>query len=190
VAWIAAWALAVLAGMTSLWSHAFTPGAAGQAPFGWPEASALRREPGRFTLVVFAHPHCPCVQATIAEVAHLQQLHIDRVQYIVVVIRTKGRTVDWSRPFVDRVQQTLPGITIVDDVALREAARFGARTSGEVLLFRPSGELAFHGGVTAARGHVGPSLGAARIQNILDGGDNQPPSPVFGCPLRMSQDGD
>jgi hypothetical protein len=58
-----------------------------------------------------------------------------------------------------------------------------------VLLFLPSGELAFHGGVTAARGHAGPSLGAERIQCILSGGDGQPPAPVFGCPLGLPKDG-
>jgi hypothetical protein len=176
-------------GMAGLWSHSFTPGAAAQAPLNWPDVSTLRREPGRFTLVVFAHPHCPCVQATIAEVVRLEHLHFDRVHCIVVAGRPQGRTEEWFRPFVDSIRRASPNISIVDDVALRETARFGARTSGEVLLFRPSGELAFQGGVTAARGHVGPSLGAARVRSILSGGGNQQPAPVFGCPLGLSRVG-
>ena len=56
------------------------------------------------------------------------------------------------------------------DISGDEARRFGAATSGEALLYSPSGKLLFHGGITPSRGHEGGSVGRdALVRCVLDG---------------------
>jgi hypothetical protein len=65
----------------------------------------------------------------------------------------------------------------------REAHRFGALTSGAVVVYAPSGDLVFEGGLTIARGHEG---GAApeRIRDLVTANATSPLlGPVFGCGL-------
>ena len=65
-----------------------------------------------------------------------------------------------------------------------EAARFGAKTSGQALLYAADGRLLFHGGLTPSRGHEGDNEGLRRVTAILDGKAARDESPVFGCSLR------
>jgi hypothetical protein len=70
------------------------------------------------------------------------------------------------------------------DVGGAEASRFGARTSGYVLLYDASGKLTFQGGITGSRGHAGENIGRRTLQRILDA----EPGPmhehaVYGCAL-------
>ena len=51
-----------------MWS-ASRPGGDPEAPARWPEASALVRNADGPTLVLFAHPKCPCTDASLAELA-------------------------------------------------------------------------------------------------------------------------
>ena len=66
----------------------------------------------------------------------------------------------------------------------REATRFGALTSGHVLLYGADAALLFSGGITASRGHVGENPGRSAIVTLLSG---QRPergrTPTFGCLL-------
>ncbi len=48
-------------------------------------------------------------------------------------------------------------------------AELGSSTSGQVLLYDPSGRLAFSGGITAARGHVGDNAGSDAIVGLVMG---------------------
>ena len=64
-----------------------------------------------------------------------------------------------------------------------EAKRFGARTSGHVLVYSAAGELTFQGGITAGRGHEGANAGQ---QGALDGARGRScceKSEVYGCQL-------
>ena len=81
----------------------------------------------------------------------------------------------------------IPGVRVLVDVDGREAARFGARTSGTVLVYSPHGALLFAGGITASRGHSGDNLGRDAVVTILDRGQpDRTATPVFGCPLCSS----
>jgi len=65
-----------------------------------------------------------------------------------------------------------------------EAARFGAATSGQVILYDRDGRLLFSGGITASRGHAGDNDGRDAIVSLLGGGrGTRHSSPVFGCSL-------
>ena len=65
-----------------------------------------------------------------------------------------------------------------------ESGRFGAATSGQVLLYDPKGQLMFAGGLTPDRGHLGDSPGRQRILSLVKtGAADAKESLVFGCPL-------
>jgi len=67
-----------------------------------------------------------------------------------------------------------------------EAQRFQSKTSGQTVLYAPSGELLFHGGITIARGHEGDNPGVDVIESLLQHKDAAPvaaSTPVFGCEL-------
>jgi hypothetical protein len=66
----------------------------------------------------------------------------------------------------------------------REAALFGAKTSGQVLVYDGTGRLRFSGGITGGRSHSGDNPGRARVEALLLSGTlDRPISPVFGCAL-------
>jgi hypothetical protein len=78
----------------------------------------------------------------------------------------------------------LPGAHVQADEDGVLARRFGATTSGHVLLYRPDGRRLFSGGITNARGHAGASVGTRAILSLLSGGTaGQTETPVYGCPL-------
>ncbi len=66
-----------------------------------------------------------------------------------------------------------------------EARRFGAATSGHVMLYDAAGRLHFSGGITPARGHEGDSLGRDAVIDLIEAyrSAGRRCSPVFGCPL-------
>jgi hypothetical protein len=73
-------------------------------------------------------------------------------------------------------------------VAGQEAKLFGAKTSGDVLLFGANGKLIFAGGITASRGHEGDNPGADAMLKALGESRRNKVStttatPVFGCSL-------
>ncbi|MGD9857979.1 MAG: hypothetical protein AB7U20_23790 [Planctomycetaceae bacterium] len=78
----------------------------------------------------------------------------------------------------------IPGVEVRIDFAGAEQRRFGARVSGEVCLYQPTGELAFHGGITAGRGHAGDNEGRAALESLLQQQrTTTKTTPVFGCDL-------
>lgn len=63
----AAWLLLAGFGFSSLWSYASAPGVAASAPTSWPLGTCVARDPDRATLVMLAHPRCPCTRASLRE---------------------------------------------------------------------------------------------------------------------------
>lgn len=177
------WLALALAWTTSLWRHQSTPGESAAAPAAWPETSQLTRDASRFTLVAFAHPACPCVRTTLQELRKIEAQFAARVQVIVVSCVPPEAARESYQALVENVARTTPRTELFLDRGEREVARFGAHTSGEVMLFRPDGRLAFHGGITAGRGHSGPNQGIEAVVQLLEGSDRESIAPVFGCPL-------
>ncbi len=65
-----------------------------------------------------------------------------------------------------------------------EAARFGARTSGFVVVYDATGSLRYAGGITGSRGHAGDNVGRRTVERILAGeSERDLDHPVFGCGL-------
>ena len=182
---IALWAATVVGGFAWLTRYKSTPGASADGvPVRWPAASAVSRDPARPTLVLFAHPHCPCSRASVSELARLMAVHASRAAVRVVVLKPGDVAEGWERTDLWRTAVEIAGPGALVDVDGREAVRFGAKTSGQVLLYDRDGRLLFNGGITASRGHEGDSFGRRRIVSFLTTGTaDRATSPVFGCAL-------
>ena len=182
---VALWVTALGSGFAVLLEYSNTPGAIdGHASRRWPAESRLRRHDGRATLVMFAHPRCPCTRASVAELARLMARLPDRPNAYVLFLQPEDVSPDWSRTDLWRSAVAIPGVTVVRDDDGAEARRFGALTSGLTLAYDRDGRLLFEGGITPSRGHEGNSFGQERIVSLLTGGKaDRTDSPVFGCAL-------
>jgi hypothetical protein len=176
------WAAAVAAGFWGLWSYASIPGVSEGAPHVWPTESSVPRTPGRWTLVMFVHPKCPCTRASLAELERLQA-QSPQIDLRVVALLPEGAGSDWNDSPLCRRASLLPGAIAIADAADCEVQRFRVRTSGETLLYDPAGRLAFQGGITLARGHEGDNAGANAILALVSGSSAPATCPVFGCSL-------
>jgi hypothetical protein len=174
------WSLTLGLGFALLARHEFTPGDGGTPVDRWPVGGALPLDPSRPTLVLLAHPRCPCTRASLDELARIIARGPDRVAaHVVLLGPTNPRDASWTT----RVA-AIPDVRVWRDDGGAEARRFGAATSGHVLIFDPSGRLRFSGGITASRGHSGDNVGASAVAALLDRESDRPgPFPVFGCPL-------
>ena len=178
------WAGGVAFGLVTLWNYENAPGTAASAPATWPDNELIPRPRHRPTLVVLTHPQCSCSRATIAELERLQA-HIEHdVDTYVLMLAPSSASRDWVRSPLWRKAAAIPGVTVVADSDGRQAARFGAFTSGQALLYDASGRLVFSGGMTSARGHEGDNAGRSAIERLVrhDGADHASTF-VFGCAL-------
>jgi len=179
------WVAGIVAGCLAMWRFQSKPGEAATAPVQWPSSSRLARATDGPTLVVFAHPRCPCTRASIAE---LRQLLGTRargpMKTYVLVLKPSEFADGWEKTEVWRAAQAIPGVTVLSDVDGAEAARLGAKTSGQVLLYDRGGKLVFHGGITALRGEAGDNAGYRALAAAAMGRPlEQSTTPVFGCAI-------
>jgi hypothetical protein len=185
---IALWSLAVAVGFAELWSYEGVRGDHESPPPDWPAASKITRD-GRPTLLLFAHPHCPCTRATLAELERLLAIFSDQLAAHVLFIAPDRTDSSWNDAPLYGAASRIPGLTVHEDTDRHEADLFRARTSGFCLLYDGNGRLQFQGGLTASRGHEGASQGINSIKAFLRGETAPPKTPVFGCPLHESDDG-
>ena len=182
VAGIALWVTGVAWGMKWMTDYSFTPGEAGTPATSWPGAE-IGRGSGRFTLVVGLHPECPCSQATLDELDRILLEAGDSLDVIVVFDDTVPTVPVRSSSLYQRAAQ-LPRTRLVCLTSAAELQRFDFRTSGETRLYRPDGKLAFRGGITASRGHVGDNPGATAVVRYTRAElCGTTATPAFGCAL-------
>ena len=182
---IGAWGLAVAAGVLTLGAHAGRPGDAGIPTDRWPKESRIRFDATRPNLLIFLHPRCPCSRASLAELARIVARGRDRLTARAVLLEPSGAPEGWADSDIAREAAAIPGVLTFRDEGGDEARRFGAATSGHVMLYDAAGRLQFSGGITPARGHEGDSLGRDAVIDLIDtdASTSRPCSPVFGCPL-------
>src|SRR5712692_5114154 len=161
------WVPAVGFGVQALLRYSNTPGRLAAPPLDWPHGAGVRPEPGRATLMVFAHPQCPCSRATIGELALIMAQHREKLAAYVVFYSPRSKGNDWARSGLWRDAASIPGVKPIEDLDGREALRFGASTSGQTLLYDVSGRLLFSGGITSARGHAGANDGRDAVVALL-----------------------
>jgi len=179
VAAIALWVCAVGGGLVAIASYELRSGRAAEPRDRWPEDSSLSRSPDRPTLLLFAHPHCPCTRASFAELEWIASRAQDRLECWVVAVQPAGAPADW---IPENLGTSLAKVRADADGV--EAARFDAHTSGQTLVYAPDGRLLFRGGITGSRGHVGENAGRDAVMACARG--ERPAldsTPVFGCSL-------
>jgi hypothetical protein len=190
VRWLAlvvAWAAVAGAGMTALAAYKSRPGPPAAAPARWPESSRIQRALGMPTLVMFAHPMCPCTEASLTELARLMRRVEGKVSAHVLFIRPDGTPDTWAHSPRWAQAARIPGVSVEADPDAAEALRFDSGTSGEVFFYDASSALRFSGGITPARGHQGDNPGSDRVAALVAGAsDGWRATPVFGCPLHDS----
>lgn len=178
------WTALLLWGAAAMVSYATRPGTPAAAPASWPSTTELPRAAGRWTLLLFLHPRCPCSEASLTELGRLLEEPLPPLDAHLVFLDPSEEGAAWTRTSLWRRAQALRGVRLHEDLDGREAARFGCRTSGEALLYDPEGQLAYAGGLTVARGHEGPGEGCARLRRALESsGGASLRGAVFGCPL-------
>ena len=167
--------------------HTYQPAATGSIPDRWPQSNLAVSTDG-YRIIVFAHPFCPCTQATLDQLDEsLTRLPANTSVH--VVFSTAGlppEQIDRSRSL--RFARQIKGVAVHRDDTGEETQKFGATISGEVVAFDPSGRRVFHGGITAGRGHRGASTGQDQMESLILGRCRTPCSaPVFGCSLPVRE---
>jgi hypothetical protein len=179
-----AWVLAISYGLVLLWDYDAGPAPPGHPPARWPVASRLGPAKTRATLVMAAHPHCPCTRASIGELDVLMAQSAELVEAYVLFYTPDGVLNSWERTDLWTSAAAIPGVHAMRDDNGLEAGLFGALASGQVMLYSASGELLFSGGITGSRGHAGDNAGRDAIGALLR---REPAvravTPVFGCTL-------
>jgi hypothetical protein len=180
------WLLCVVTGFGLLLRYKNT---AGPSPAGppqvWPLESAVPSPRGRATLLMFAHPHCPCTEASVSELARLMSRYAGRLHARVLLVDPPDVAAGWDDTVLSERARSIPGVWLGQDKGGREAARFSARVSGFSLLYDAEGRLLFAGGLTAMRGHEGGSLGLRQIAAAVEGRPLETRrGPTFGCALQ------
>src|SRR5688572_31151777 len=153
------WLSAMIAGAYYLARYANISGVSALPPQKWPVESGITRNQKTATLVLFGHPNCPCSKASVGELNEIiAQVH-DRVQVYVAFVVPKTADESWRETSLWSDAQLIPGVkTLLDEDGI-EAARFNAKTSGQVILYDENGDLMFSGGITGSRGHFGDNAG-------------------------------
>ncbi|QDU08689.1 hypothetical protein [Gimesia aquarii] len=185
----ALWLGLVGIGMSAMWKYQTTPGEFTQPPRQWPANSQIERNTNRATLVMFAHPHCPCTRASINELALIMAHCAGKLDARVLFFKPTDFPKNWEQTDLWFSAEDIPDVKVFGDRDGSEAKRFHAKTSGYTLLFDSEGQLLFRGGITGSRGHAGENVGRSAIESILiSGASGAGQTFTFGCPLLGKKD--
>ena len=184
----ALWLAACFVGSYLAMGYEFTPGRLGSRQSLWPEATALTRMPGRITAVAFLHPRCVCTRATVAHLVRVLkgQRGADLLVSAFVPPTSFDQTAWQEVEYVKTLRAELPGTRVFFDRGGSEARRFGAFTSGTILVYDGVGKEIFRGGITDRRGGERDNPGLRQFGFVLTNGRpaiSGGATPVFGCPL-------
>jgi len=191
---VAGWLLLNSVGLGMFWQYKTT----GHQPDGsavrWPEQTNLLLASDRPTLVMFAHPLCPCTMASLHELTRLlshgtvtnctvsPSTAPPRITFVIYQPASAGH--EWQTSAFIEAARALPGAEIIWDDRGTIAKKFAATTSGQVQLYHPSGQCLFNGGITRARGHEGENAASIALHSVLQGEESALiQSPVYGCEL-------
>ena len=178
------WLLAAGIGFVWILNYQSTSGAVGIAPEHWPTGTQITLDSQRDTLVMFAHPQCPCTRASMEELNRLLARTEGKVAAQVFFFKPDKFSGDWVHSDLWKSAAAIPGVVVREDPNGAQARLFGAETSGDVLLYDTHGQLLFKGGITGSRGHAGDNAGENAIVARLQGqAVSLKQTPVYGCSL-------
>src|ERR1041385_2736332 len=92
----AAWLAAAAAGAWGLHPYESAVGLAGVVPQQWPGTTKIPLDRDRLTLVMFAHPKCPCTRTSIEELNRLLTRCHQDVAARALFFQTSNSPPDWS----------------------------------------------------------------------------------------------
>jgi len=179
------WLALIGIGLGIIWDYENRPARAAAAPQFWPVESQIQRAPDCPTLLMLAHPRCPCTRASLGELALLMARSQGLVKASVLFYKPVGEPDEWARTDLWQSAAAIPGVTVLQDDDGRAARWFNSTTSGQVVLYDAKGRLLFSGGITGSRGHSGDNDGRSAVVALLTRGAARAPSQhsVFGCAL-------
>jgi hypothetical protein len=178
------WAVLVVSGLVTVWNYENRPGQDSTPPSDWPRNLEILPADGAFTLVMLAHPECPCTRSSLAVLDVILARCPDNLSVDVVFHKPGASLEQLQVSSLWRIAERMPRVRKTYDPDGSVVAAFGARVSGTVLLYNPDGALLFSGGITAGRGHEGDSFGMTRVAQLARGESSDPATaPVFGCAL-------
>jgi hypothetical protein len=179
------WVLVITFGFGALVRSAGFAGDDKRGSASWPGQTHLTRDRARPTLIIFAHPRCPCTRATLGELERIMARAHGGLSAQVLFVDPPGTGAGWARQDgLWRTAEKIPGVELMEDVDGKEARLFGARTSGRTLFYDTEGRLLFQGGITAARGHAGDNAGEDAIGALIANQKTERrETPTFGCSL-------
>jgi hypothetical protein len=152
----------------------------------WPQESLLSFDRTLPTLLMFAHPRCPCTRASLAELKTVLARFSGKVSAQIFFLSPSRKPGAWTLTESWREATGIPGLTVRYDTDGSLAELFAAANSGEVLLYNPQGKLLFRGGITGGRGETGMNSGEAALVSAIAGATTTPAqSPVYGCTLGL-----
>ena len=184
---MALWVLAVGLGQVAFSRYNNTPAKSLAPAWSWPRGSGLNRSRSGPTLVMAAHPQCPCTRATLTELEHILATSPGHLEVRILFVLPPGYAPSWAYSDTWRQARALPGVTCSLDRGGAEARRFHLATSGQTEIFDQHGNLVFSGGLTVSRGEVGDNPAEASVESLLRTGKTTiASSPVFGCALFSS----
>jgi hypothetical protein len=183
------WVAVLLSGFGTLLRYQMRAGAPAIASAEWPRGVDVNFDPRRCNLVMFAHPKCPCTNASLEELKVALTLGRGEINPTICFFDPDGVPADWTQTSLVRAAREVPGLNVVIDQNGSIAARFGALTSGQVLMFDGQGRRVFAGGITGSRGHAGYNRGLAIVLGLAKGDTREPQqAPVYGCALHDAAD--
>ena len=178
------WLSLCVGGFAGLNWYKMQPGPVGKLLSHWPHNIGISHDYGLYNIVLFAHPQCGCTNATMVELEKIIHQEKNKLNVKIFFYRPKGSEQNWSDGKAKKLASTLPVTTIYDDEGGQIARRFGALTSGQVMLYSPNGKLEYAGGITESRGHIGANAGSRAIASIVETGvSNSKREHAFGCAL-------
>jgi hypothetical protein len=179
------WGVILAAGFRALIEFETTAGAPGEIRATWPADAPVAFDTGKSNLVMFAHPKCPCSEASLAELVKVLTRTKGALQASILFYMPTEAADEWQQAELWREAEEVPGLRVVADPGGVWAERFGAETSGHVVLFDRGGRAVFRGGITGARGHEGDNAGEASVVALaLAQAASAPATAIFGCPIR------
>jgi hypothetical protein len=181
-----AWAAALAVGFTMLARYKNGTGAQGAVPGRWPDVTRIARGE-KLSLVLFAHPYCPCTRATLSQLREILSSAGDEIRTTVVFLQPDGDSQAVRTSGLWASAASIPGVQVLLDETGAEAARFGGQTSGHLVVYDADGHLRFTGGLTASRGHLGASAGKSQVLALIRSGAATPiagAAATFGCSLQ------
>jgi hypothetical protein len=129
----ALWLGSVIFGMSMLWDYANRPGPEGHPPAHWPLLTKLKFKEGTPTLVMFAHPRCPCSRASLEELTRIHAAVGSNLAINVVFYHPRKFGPDWSKTVLWEMAKAIPGSHVTVDADMEEIGRFRPQTSGHFI---------------------------------------------------------